>query len=80
MLTFLLSRAAGAYHHSAELQYRRDTTIIGRCITLARVRYYNSVGRFISDKTKFVRTAILGDRAYPGAKLIFTLPVTPKPI
>ena len=56
------------------------TTIIGRCITLARVQYYNSDGRSIPDKTKCVRTEIPGDRTYPGAKLILTLPTTPEPI
>lgn len=56
------------------------TTIIGRCITLARVQYYNSPGRSIPDKTKCIRTEIPGDHAYPGAKLILTLPTTPEPI
>lgn len=56
------------------------TTIIGRCITLARVQYYNSPGRSIPDKTKCIRTEVPGDMAYPGAKLILTLPVTPDPV
>lgn len=56
------------------------TTIIGRCITLARVQYYNSDGHSIPDKTKCIRTEIPGDKAYPGAKLILTLPTTPEPI
>ena len=56
------------------------TTVIGRCITLARVQYYNSEGRSIPDKTKCIRTEIPGDVAYPGAKLILTLPTTPDPI
>ena len=30
------------------------TTVIGRCITLARVQYYNSEGRSIPDKTKCI--------------------------
>lgn len=60
--------------------YAAFTTIIGRCITLARVQYYNSDGRSIPDKTKCVRTEIPGDRAYPGAKLILTLPTTHEPI
>ena len=55
------------------------TTIIGRCITLARVQYYNSPGRSIPDKTKCIRTEVPGDSAYPGAKLILTLPITPEP-
>ncbi len=56
------------------------TTIIGRCITLARVHYYNSSGHSIPDKAKCVRTEVPGNTAYPGAKLILTLPVTPEPI
>ena len=56
------------------------TTIIGRCITLARVQYYNSPGHSIPDKTKCVRTEVPGDAAYPGAKLILTLPTTPEPV
>lgn len=56
------------------------TTIIGRCITLARVQYYNAPGRSIPDKTKCIRTEVPGDAAYPGARLILTLPVTPEPV
>lgn len=56
------------------------TTVIGRCITLARVQYYNSPGRSIPDKAKGIRTEVPGDAAYPGAKLILTLPTTPEPI
>ena len=56
------------------------TTIIGRCITLARVQYYNSPGRSIPDKTKCIRPEVPGDVAYPGAKLVLTLPVTPEPV
>lgn len=56
------------------------TTIIGRCITLARVQYYNSTGHSIPDKTKCIRTEVPGGAAYPGAKLILTLPITPEPI
>lgn len=56
------------------------TTVIGRCITLARVHYYNSPGHSIPDKTKCIRTEIPGDNAYPGAKLILTLPATPEPV
>lgn len=56
------------------------TTIIGRCITLARVHYYNSPGHTIPDKTRCVRTETPGDTSYPGAKLILTLPVTPEPV
>ena len=56
------------------------TTIIGRCITLARVLYYNSPGHSIPDKTKCIRTEVPGGAAYPGAKLILTLPTTPEPV
>lgn len=56
------------------------TTIIGRCITLARVQYYNSPGHSIPDKTKCIRTEVPEDAAYPGAKLILTLPITPEPV
>ena len=56
------------------------TTIIGRCITLARVHYYKSPGHSIPDKAKCVRTEVPGGAAYPGAKLILTLPVTPDPV
>ena len=56
------------------------TTIIGRCITLARVHYYNSPGHSIPDKTKCIRTEVPGDTAYPGAKLILTLPTTPETV
>lgn len=56
------------------------TTIIGRCITLARVHYYNAPGHSIPDKAKCVRTEVPGGAAYPGAKLILTLPVTPDPV
>ncbi len=56
------------------------TTIIGRCITLARVQYYNSPGHSIPDKTRCIRTEVPGGAAYPGAKLILTLPVTPEPV
>ena len=53
------------------------TTIIGRCITLARVQYYNSPGHSIPDKANCIRPEVPGDAAYPGAKLVLTLPVTP---
>ncbi len=56
------------------------TTIIGRCITLARVQYYNASGHSIPDKTKCVRPEVPGDAAYPGSKLIITLPTTPEPV
>ena len=49
------------------------TTIIGRCITLARVHYYNSPGQSIPDKARCIRTEVPGDTAFPGAKLILTL-------
>lgn len=56
------------------------TTVIGRCITLARVHYYNSPGHSIPDKTRCIRTEVPGDAAYPGAKLILTLPTTPETV
>ena len=56
------------------------TTIIGRCITVARANYYNSPGRSIPDRAKCIRTEVPGDKAYPGARLILTLPVTPEPV
>lgn len=39
------------------------TTIIGRCITLVRVQYYNSLGHTIPDKTKCIRTEVPGKAA-----------------
>ena len=56
------------------------TTIIGRCITLVRVQYYNSPGHSIPNKTKCIRPKVPGDNPYLGAKLILTLPATPEPI
>ena len=56
------------------------TTIIGRCITLARVHYYNSSGHSIPDKARCIRTEAPEDSAFPGAKLILTLRITPDPV
>lgn len=56
------------------------TTIIGRCITLARVHYYNTPGRSIPQKSKCVRTEVPEGKSYPGARLIITLPATPDPV
>ena len=56
------------------------TTIIGRCITLARVHYYTAPGRSIPDNAKCVRSEVPDHAAYPGAKLVMTLPTTPEPV
>ncbi len=40
----------------------------------------NSPGHSIPDKARCVRTEVPGGAAYPGAKLILTLPVTPEPV
>lgn len=56
------------------------TTIIGRCITLARVMYYNSPGHSFPDNTECIRPAIPEGKTYPGAKLILTPPATPVPV
>ena len=52
-------------------------TVLGRCITMARAKYYNSDGRTPPDKTACVRPAVPNGKDYPGAELILTLPVTP---
>ena len=56
------------------------TTIIGRCIKLARVMYYKATGRSFPDNTQCVRPAVPGGKAYPGAELILTPPATPEPV
>ena len=56
------------------------TTIIGRCITLARVMYYNSSGNNFPDNTECIRPAIPEGKTYPGAELILTPPATPVPV
>ena len=56
------------------------TTIIGRCITLARVLYYKTPGRSFPDNTKCIRLASPEGKAYPGAELILTPPATPEPV
>ena len=56
------------------------TTIIGRCITLARVLYYNSPGHSFPDNTQCIRPAVPNGKAYPGAELILTPPATPEPV
>lgn len=56
------------------------TTIIGRCITLARVLYYQAPGHSFPDNTQCIRPAIPNGKAYPGAKLILTPPATPEPV
>lgn len=56
------------------------TTIIGRYITVARVKYYTAPGRSFPDYTRCIRPAIPEGKAYPGAELILTPPATPEPI
>lgn len=56
------------------------TTVIGRCITTARVLYYKAPGRSFPDNTKCVRPAVPEGKAYPGAELILTPPATPEPV
>lgn len=55
-------------------------TVLGRCVTMARAKYYNSDGRTLPDKTECVRPAVPNGKEYPGAELILTLPVTPDPV
>ena len=56
------------------------TTIIGRSITLARAMYYTAPGRTPPDNAKCIRSEVPDETAYPGAKLIITLPATPEPV
>lgn len=56
------------------------TTIIGRCITLARVHYYRAPGHTMPETAKCIRSEVQDEGSYPGAKLIITLPITPEPI
>lgn len=56
------------------------TTVIGRCITTARVLYYKAPGRSFPDNAKCVHPAIPEGKAYPGAELILTPPATPGPV
>lgn len=55
-------------------------TILGRCITMARARYYTSEGRTIPDKAKCVRPAVPDGKSYPGAEIVLILPTTPEPV
>lgn len=56
-------------------------TMIGRCITLARVIYYKSPGHTFPVNAQYVRLAAVPDgKAYPGAELILTPPITLEPI
>ena len=55
-------------------------TVLGRCVTMARAKYFNSEGRTPPDKTACVRPAVHDGKEYPGAELILTLPVTPEPV
>ena len=56
------------------------TTIIGRCIPLARVMYYNLPGNHCPDNTECIRPVIPEGKTYPGAELIITPPSTPVPV
>lgn len=56
------------------------TTIIGRCITLARVLYYKSPGHSFPDNTQCIRPKVPDGKTYPGAELILTPPATPEPV
>ena len=56
------------------------TTIIGRCITLARVMYYKTPGHSFPDNTHCIRPAVPEGKTYPGAELILTPPATPEPV
>ena len=56
------------------------TTIIGRCITLARVMYYKAPGRSFPNNTRCIRPAVPEGKTYPGAELILTPPATPEPV
>ena len=55
------------------------TTIIGRCITLAQVMYYNAPGRTFPDNARCIRPAVPEGKAYLGAELTLTPPATPEP-
>lgn len=55
-------------------------TVLGRCVTMARAKYFNSEGRTPPDKTACVRPAVPDGKEYPGAELILTLPVTSEPV
>lgn len=63
------------------------TTIIGRCITLARVMYYKAPGRSFPANARCILypscrfyPAVPEGKAYPGAELILTPPATPEPV
>ena len=56
------------------------TTIIGRCITLARVQYYKAPGHSFPDHATCVRPAVPERKQYSGAELILTLSATPDPV
>lgn len=55
-------------------------TILGRCITLARVNYFTAPGRTIPAQAKCIRSEVPETENFPGAKLTLTLPATPEPI
>lgn len=56
---------------------RSFVTIIGRAVTHARAEYYTTGGRTIPDNARCVRPKLPGNGLYPGASVIYTLPVTP---
>ena len=56
------------------------TTVIGRCITMARVMYYKAPGRTFPDSSRCVRPAAPDGENYPGVELILTPPATPEPV
>lgn len=56
------------------------TTIIGRCITLARVHFFTAPGRSLPDNAECIRYEVPDEASYPGSKLIITLPATPEPV
>lgn len=72
LIRIALSKNAGGIH--------AFTTIIGRCITLARVMYYKAPGRSFPDNTRCIRPAVPEGKTYPGAELILTPPATPEPV
>lgn len=72
LIRIALSKNAGEIH--------AFTTIIGRCITLARVIYYKAPDRSFPDNSHCVRPTVPEGNTYPGAELIFTPPATPQPV
>lgn len=44
------------------------------------ITYYKAPGHAFPDNTQYIRPAISGDKAYPGAELILAPPATPEPV